>query len=163
MLLLYRYHRTKWNFQKPIYIPLCFYFIYTMLYQFLFETTYLHSIMLLLYQLRADTNMTLTDKFTFHYASTLSRYHRWIRWSVPDLHSIMLLLYQWFPVTSSYIVIIYIPLCFYFIWLASPCSTGWFQIYIPLCFYFIMPEPLWFFVVILIYIPLCFYFIGQRL
>ena len=75
----------------------------------------LHSTMLLLYLVSWDGTTESNDIFTFHYASTLSR-DRFIWFgSVPHLHSTMLLLYQREIAVHVDGVIIYIPLCFYFI------------------------------------------------
>ena len=119
-----------------IYIPLCFYFIYKAfrnggIFFYLHSTMLLlyrhdpdgsfltfgnlHSTMLLLYLVSWDGTTESNDIFTFHYASTLSR-DRFIWFgSVPHLHSTMLLLYQREIAVHVDGVIIYIPLCFYFI------------------------------------------------
>ena len=55
-----------------IYIPLCFYFICFRLAVLLTFFLYLHSTMLLLYPDR-DIDLGIHHRFTFHYASTLSR------------------------------------------------------------------------------------------
>ena len=60
----------------------------------------------------------LIEKFTFHYASTLSVESVGRMIPDADLHSIMLLLYRWL-FSSLHFKIIYIPLCFYFIALTS--------------------------------------------
>ena len=58
-----------------------------------------------------------------------------------NLHSTMLLLYLRFVVLSVRRIIIYIPLCFYFICIRPDVDGGMSVIYIPLCFYFI-PSPI---------------------
>ena len=160
MLLLYPSVNFSPFSEISIYIPLCFYFIsdpvapaYTEGNMHLHSTllllypdgwhkrtplhSNLHSTMLLLYQEHVDYKR-LIEKFTFHYASTLS-----------DC-----------IVFKNHICIIYIPLCFYFIgktaWgmCRSPAS-----IYIPLCFYFIGQRRVYRNRQSDIYIPLCFYFI----
>ena len=140
--------------------------------------------MLLLYLTPTFNNVLGINRFTFHYASTLSGEAQGYDKICPYLHSTMLLLYpESVRVIDHDGIDIYIPLCFYFI--AS--RSGWFpqrySIYIPLCFYFIRPvhtkeaqekvhlhstmlllyprktnpdKPC----KILIYIPLCFYFIA---
>ena len=97
------------------------------------------------------------------------------------LHSIMLLLYQKGKPYWSPTLVIYIPLCFYFIrdraiievlrstftfhyasTLSSPTSNTLLTsngIYIPLCFYFIRDHHEIMTSGFRIYIPLCFYFI----
>ena len=118
MLLLYpqcfRYVLTY----KPIYIPLCFYFIRISPGACSNTRSHLHSTMLLLYR------------------SAL----RYIKFPVFNLHSTMLLLYlRLFPEKQKR-TLIYIPLCFYFITAVSllPERSG--RIYIPLCFYFIQCD-----------------------
>ena len=101
-----------------------------------------------------------------------------------NLHSTMLLLYQLGDLIHRRDDLIYIPLCFYFIyraWSFRPVSG---QIYIPLCFYFILSGWCWQATCnhhlhstmlllylnkqikninnSLIYIPLCFYFIQSE-
>ena len=56
-------------------------------------------------------------------------------------------------------ILIYIPLCFYFIVSKWNNSVSQFSIYIPLCFYFIASFRRIQCLMYLIYIPLCFYFI----
>ena len=144
----------------------------------------LHSTMLLLYLNRNLRNL-ITEQFTFHYASTLS--------PMPTSRSS-----PYCPFTFHYAstlsepvqaaegaVIIYIPLCFYFIIPLIRPSPLIFPIYIPLCFYFIRIRHLegemdravftfhyastlsdaaweWWTGRPVIYIPLCFYFIATR-
>ena len=63
------------------------------------------------------------SQFTFHYASTLSRRRKKeLRKSKYHLHSTMLLLYQGDRRLHGASVLIYIPLCFYFIRSAQPFS-----------------------------------------
>ena len=116
--------------------------------------------MLLLYPILPYCSHSLS-KFTFHYASTLSNF-------------VERLLIR--------IILIYIPLCFYFIYSDFEDDRMSDYIYIPLCFYFIKEHPecvsdeysFTFHyastlskdphdVIIpeLIYIPLCFYFIKD--
>ena len=76
-----------------IYIPLCFYFIG---------------------KARADGAPVIPS--TFHYASTLSIHARPRNNKHTNLHSIMLLLYRYLASGSDVKVLIYIPLCFYFIY-----------------------------------------------
>ena len=56
----------------PIYIPLCFYFIWRTK-RNTAQKINLHSTMLLLYRKGAEHNIQRDTSFTFHYASTLSR------------------------------------------------------------------------------------------
>ena len=85
--------------QLLIYIPLCFYFI-----------------------TRLERNKHKQNKFTFHYASTLSSGNCSSYWSKQ---------------------LIYIPLCFYFIRRVIYLDVRWPIIYIPLCFYFINKAALY--------------------
>ena len=96
--------------------------------------------------------------FTFHYASTLSIKTGYRRRAISNLHSTMLLLYlcpdlgwrEWMHLHSTMlllylsvlkgcllVIIIYIPLCFYFIEVSRFYRKKSTLIYIPLCFYFI--------------------------
>ena len=61
---------------------------------------------------------------------------------------------------TRYMELIYIPLCFYFIYLVSAGHRHWSPIYIPLCFYFILRRTGISSGTTRIYIPLCFYFIA---
>ena len=71
----------------------------------------------------------------------------------------MLLLYLK-PIDVKFkVIIIYIPLCFYFILTRADIPLRSLLIYIPLCFYFIGSAPGYHDACLLIYIPLCFYFI----
>ena len=71
--------------------------------------------MLLLYPVNEIIQL-VSSLFTFHYASTLSQTSATEEGSTPHLHSTMLLLYpKLFPAIPEYSVI-YIPLCFYFIY-----------------------------------------------
>ena len=75
--------------------------------------------------------------FTFHYASTLYQTGPRGNRKRRNLHSTMLLLYLVEASPDDHFVLIYIPLCFYFI-LARQSLQRWQKhIYIPLCFYFI--------------------------
>ena len=76
-----------------------------------------------------------------------------------NLHSIMLLLYRKGFSILSYLYMIYIPLCFYFIGKRQHWHDTVLHIYIPLCFYFINRYETWNLIISNIYIPLCFYFI----
>ena len=157
MLLLYRIWFQGETLKSIIYIPLCFYFI---------EWTHLHHIP--------------EQRFTFHYASTLSGGIAFDEGDRVHLHSTMLLLYRihhwreqkvfWFTfhyastlseskMTFDYNSEIYIPLCFYFIRVELCPSLASLSIYIPLCFYFIDPFFKHCAHTNAIYIPLCFYFI----
>ena len=78
------------------------------------------------------------DKFTFHYASTLSGQIYPVAIVIADLHSTMLLLYRVIVTSKSYENPIYIPLCFYFIQHRGVLKLHSRLIYIPLCFYFIL-------------------------
>ena len=137
MLLLYLVFGARRDTKFHIYIPLCFYFIPT-----------------------PHEGNPSGIRFTFHYASTLSRYKE--------------------AFLSSYFI--YIPLCFYFI-TRSIRFIPWVPfIYIPLCFYFIPSSSIACCITSVftfhyastlsrfllqksyvpkIYIPLCFYFIPQ--
>ena len=85
---------------------------------------------------RIDTQ----TRFTFHYASTLSRPHPRTAGNTLYLHSTMLLLYPCCDVATERRILIYIPLCFYFILSAPAQWKLCFLIYIPLCFYFIVID-----------------------
>ena len=101
-----------------IYIPLCFYFIRD-LEEWIATYYYLHSTMLLLYRSTGMIKQCCSSSFTFHYASTLSPGRRLAPFSFIDLHSTMLLLYlsasTW--MTAGYRI--YIPLCFYFMFMSE--------------------------------------------
>ena len=120
---------------------------------------YLHSTMLLLYQEFQRRTNNAINKFTFHYASTLSRFFLsseptcsiyiplcfyFIKGQnttysvIPHLHSTMLLLYRYTIMGLTIISLIYIPLCFYFIFPQQTFPRRPSLIYIPLCFYFII-------------------------
>ena len=114
MLLLYQSWLTSRTPLSLIYIPLCFYFIYSLWHQ-----------------------AVLNRQFTFHYASTLSIFRSFASSAMMHLHSTMLLLYPYGVVCSKCVGHIYIPLCFYFIASSSLVKTVVYFIYIPLCFYFI--------------------------
>ena len=121
-----------------IYIPLCFYFIeYPVILRI--RKADLHSTMLLLYLI-----FTTSSRTVFAY-----------------LHSTMLLLY---PSGDLHVLcsalVIYIPLCFYFILLGKGDQLIVLAIYIPLCFYFICGDAKVWGNAKVIYIPLCFYFIN---
>ena len=72
-----------------------------------------------------------------HYASTLSLFHLLTSYLLSNLHSTMLLLYRAYPAERPLPERIYIPLCFYFIRKRAPGCNNTDIIYIPLCFYFI--------------------------
>ena len=149
----------------------------------IYDRCHLHSTMLLLYR-RRSAGYADHDKFTFHYASTLSVLNdTFTPVSTLDLHSTMLLLYPWPSPGSPGSLCIYIPLCFYFIPLCSTtkensrrnlhstmlllypyhCHARTVKrfIYIPLCFYFILQRRTERPCTLHIYIPLCFYFIHN--
>ena len=161
MLLLYPWRPWSTSLIQIIYIPLCFYFIVWRCreesghakFTFHYASTlsdvfwpitwmkfYLHSIMLLLYQL----TMRQFIVFYFH------------------LHSIMLLLYRYTPVVCAYAVSLF---TFHYASTLSNWSASekifCIEIYIPLCFYFIDLENFWW-ILSFIYIPLCFYFIIRH-
>ena len=136
MLLLYLNGFTGITPAFLIYIPLCFYFI---------------------------SGCALSSRpyapFTFHYASTLSKWLYRNHARLLDLHSTMLLLYLRLRAFISSLCSIYIPLCFYFIFCIADMILSHILIYIPLCFYFIYVYSDYAVLLLLIYIPLCFYFI----
>ena len=101
------------------------------------------------------------QKFTFHYASTLSYRNISALLSFVHLHSTMLLLYRKRMIAEKRYGSIYIPLCFYFIFFAIVNTICVSSIYIPLCFYFIQRFPKKRRRQDTIYIPLCFYFIPK--
>ena len=80
----------------------------------------LHSTMLLLYLWSWWRMWKKSSRFTFHYASTLSRCIRLRLHRDIYLHSTMLLLYQEIFRPPDCRSVIYIPLCFYFIWTGIP-------------------------------------------
>ena len=120
----------------------------------------LHSTMLLLYPERQGTDTRADPEFTFHYASTLSKERRSCHSELlSHLHSTMLLLYRgscWVQTWSCSEFTFH-----YASTLSPPAVSGpsGFSIYIPLCFYFIFVTSQWFTQLNFIYIPLCFYFI----
>ena len=160
--------------------------------------------MLLLYRIRTPL-LTKLHSFTFHYASTLSHRKLWDRGRLPkftfhyastlsvspfcpvthtaDLHSIMLLLYHRTRWRFSLNWQIYIPLCFYFIWIGGSFLPDFYTDLhsIMLLLYPVPADTPSFFqanlhsIMLLlylneeidddtflpIYIPLCFYFIGK--
>ena len=180
MLLLYHLCDDRGIDCKPIYIPLCFYFIFVR-YPF----------------------PGYAVPFTFHYASTLSRTAITASDAGLNLHSTMLLLYQhrlwsrrrYFPHLHSTMLLLYpgrargmahperylhstmlllylthpaglflpvIPFTFHYASTLSDCARHCvmeFFIYIPLCFYFIEISEKYQNILKPIYIPLCFYFI----
>ena len=123
--------------EDRIYIPLCFYFIWFWVHYF-----------------------GWSEKFTFHYASTLSSRRHAIRHDVKHLHSTMLLLYPPFILIVPPPLLIYIPLCFYFIpsrrWQSVTDCSFTFHYASTLSHTHILSNVLRF-----IYIPLCFYFIFR--
>ena len=92
--------RVECIFSVPIYIPLCFYFILTYIPHSL-VLLHLHSTMLLLYRIRS-IYPGYSYIFTFHYASTLS----------PQV------------LICKDQLLIYIPLCFYFIYFRSSITRS---------------------------------------
>ena len=99
-----------------IYIPLCFYFIRGS--SHMTQTSYLnlHSTMLLLY-LKSALKIATSVAYLH---STMLLLYLTVRVSHPfqflHLHSTMLLLYRFtLPGREGYLLLIYIPLCFYFI------------------------------------------------
>ena len=60
-----------------------------------FPRSHLHSTMLLLYPASSDTRFMMISSFTFHYASTLSKYYSEGDTVYLNLHSTMLLLYRY--------------------------------------------------------------------
>ena len=143
----------------PIYIPLCFYFIFRV------SFCLLHPVHIYI-------------PLCFYFIRMRCSVKSACKW---DLHSTMLLLYLDFNIFYGDVSTIYIPLCFYFISI-QPFKELWnIRIYIPLCFYFIEKELTayqydWYLhstMLLLyrgnwnldrqeycIYIPLCFYFIS---
>ena len=128
---------SSWNANSNfLYIPLCFYFIchihaarvdvdislhsiMLLLYLLghclsLWTGRTLHSIMLLLYR-QSRQNCQVQNHSTFHYASTLSLLKLLKNIWTLTLHSIMLLLYRKLEKEVQREVLLYIPLCFYFI------------------------------------------------
>ena len=97
-----------------IYIPLCFYFIIDGIGYKTEQTKFTFHYASTLSRL-VDYRHFLLSRFTFHYASTLSLMGREYRPQNLYLHSTMLLLYQRSSVENIDRSWIYIPLCFYFI------------------------------------------------
>ena len=99
-------------------------------------------------------------EFTFHYASTLSNDSNYSYDVSSNLHSTMLLLYRH---GDSRLKPVFLEFTFHYASTLSqsfPSAVLFFDIiYIPLCFYFIFISPKRRHVVTYIYIPLCFYFI----
>ena len=92
MLLLYHLCDDRGIDCKPIYIPLCFYFIGNYFSDGFGGYAHLHSTMLLLYQINSLIS-SCSSLFTFHYASTLSATAFNMSKAEFNLHSTMLLLY----------------------------------------------------------------------
>ena len=92
MLLLYLVPEHRYSPVIEIYIPLCLYFIADLLHR-----------------------ICIWCQFTFHYASTLSTLMCTVSGGIVYLHSTMLLLYRLNRHHIKEVIIIYIPLCFYFI------------------------------------------------
>ena len=119
MLLLYRIALPGVILCFFIYIPLCFYFIYSGCRK---KTPviciYIPLCFYFIYLLHVFRSNALSS--TFHYASTLS---------AGDRHK------------HDHDRQIYIPLCFYFIGTQGMKRIDLICIYIPLCFYFIGIEP----------------------
>ena len=136
MLLLYRITFRVESLQFSIYIPLCFYYIIQEC-GIVCDISYLHSTMLLLYRIDSKCSVA-SSEFTFHYASTISEF----------ADSFM-----------GVLILIYIPLCFYYINCSHVCYVVNEFIYIPLCFYYIQTGKIGKVVLVSIYIPLCFYYI----
>ena len=84
--------REKGARENDIYIPLCFYFIRG-----------------------SRRKKRRLESFTFHYASTLSAMTDMSDNANKNLHSTMLLLYRFVKYETATSILIYIPLCFYFI------------------------------------------------
>ena len=102
-----------------LYIPLCFYYIGLVYIGGLPGVLTLHSTMLLLYQRTVLNDIYKANNFTFHYASTISRFLGGTPGVYPPLHSTMLLLYRTTSAFYSKQSCLYIPLCFYYIkWIA---------------------------------------------
>ena len=79
-------------------------------------------------------------EFTFHYASTLSdrdRSHSCLDWPFTFHYASTL---SWWRGCTVRLLLIYIPLCFYFIGQALRIRKRFIFIYIPLCFYFIRTD-----------------------
>ena len=161
MLLLYHLCDDRGIDCKPIYIPLCFYFI-DPVERFTLPVTSIYIPLCFYFIGDDDMWVEQTKKFTFHYASTLSlpdpllalkycnlhstmlllypvRDAAGSGWA-PDLHSTMLLLYRIVLTEDGKIDKIYIPLCFYFIVCLCCYDCAGYLIYIPLCFYFIITK-----------------------
>ena len=140
MLLLYHLCDDRGIDCKPIYIPLCFYFIKVWWKAAQDVGNYLHSTMLLLYRSGSICGPMTATTFTFHYASTLSR-----RGSAQ--------VKEHFSFTFHYASTLSER--------SQPPAGARVYIYIPLCFYFIDKECHERLKIVLIYIPLCFYFIRK--
>ena len=116
--------------------------------------------MLLLYPWPGRMGRDPESKFTFHYASTLSKRRSEEGSRRISIYIPLCFYFIGFLVTVLCgVICIYIPLCFYFINGISSSSIRRIEIYIPLCFYFICLFLSHGQRAFLIYIPLCFYFI----
>ena len=143
MLLLYPFFRRRYVRSPYIYIPLCFYFIRTELRLFVLGL-HLHSTMLLLYRpfwkRTPDWSINLHSTMLLLYLYA----HKSNIWTQTDLHSTMLLLYRNFHATCHSRRNI-----FTFHYASTLSLTQWSRswphvlIYIPLCFYFIDDEIDW--------------------
>ena len=114
MLLLYPCDLVHWLYALSIYIPLCFYFITIVLIRLSRAVAFTFHYASTLSS-GATSLRRMTNRFTFHYASTLSHHARCLVDIIVHLHSTMLLLYPDHADNIADKIIIYIPLCFYFI------------------------------------------------
>ena len=136
MLLLYRTWVSVWLSIWLIYIPLCFYFIGDDESRCV-RCWWIYIPLCFYFILRKRSLRQGSFKFTFHYASTLSKKTRQsARYASTFTFHYASTLSEWKRKIRA-LPIIYIPLCFYFIIDTLSFSEYEKLIYIPLCFYFI--------------------------
>ena len=180
MLLLYPRKMREWIDRVYLYIPLCFYYIYShnrlcrllSAFTFHYASTIsrsqhmylntditLHSTMLLLYPDSHALTPFFFD-FTFHYASTISEVRYGTQSRKPPLHSTMLLLYHSLMIQSFLLLSLYIPLCFYYILVGGGGTGGGSYFTFHYASTISNLRDLFLFSLCHLYIPLCFYYIG---
>ena len=168
---------------RSIYIPLCFYFICLRYHKIPLWLSDLHSTMLLLYQ----RSFRKSAELLLYLHSTMLLLYPW-GWDyeineVLHLHSTMLLLYGMQAISPASGSGIYIPLCFYFIFIRSDRLRSRFHLHSTMLLLYPAPERTAVIAGYLftfhyastlsdiragnkpagkyIYIPLCFYFIQE--
>ena len=108
---------TLWKMLYPIliYIPLCFYLIKKDQQDTSNNNQDLHSTMLLLNQIWTRSKRLLRQNLHSTMLLLNRIFSTVVTWAILNLHSTMLLLNHFLIVNDTFIVFIYIPLCFYLI------------------------------------------------